>query len=88
MNLQQIGVPVFTAISMTEITIEVLNEKLSNFFRENKEDHTEIIKQTTKTNGTVQDLQRWRYTMTGGLCILNIFIVPVLLWLVYKYLSS
>jgi hypothetical protein len=88
LNLQQIGVQVFIVISMQEITNETLNERLNNFFRENKEDHNEIIKQTTKTNGTVQDLQRWRYTMTGGLLVLNLFIVPVVIFLVCKYLGA
>jgi len=69
---------------MKKITNEVLCERLENFFRENKNDHEQIITQTTKTNGSVASLQKWRYQITGALIVLNIFIVPIILFLVYK----
>ena len=69
---------------MKKLTLDVIDERLNNFFRENKEDHVAIITQTTKTNGSVASLQKWRYQITGALIVLNIFIVPIILFLVYK----
>jgi len=70
-----------------KITNEVLCERLENFFRENKGDHEMIIAQTTKTNGSVASLQKWRYQITGGMIVLNIFIVPIVLFLLYRQLQ-
>lgn len=69
-------------------SIDVLCERMENFFRENKEEHTQIIEQTTKTNGSVKDLQKWRYQITGGIIVLNIFLVPIVLFLVIKQLGG
>ena len=69
---------------MKKLTLDVIDERLDNFFRENKEDHVAIITQTTKTNGSVASLQKWRYQITGALIVLNIFVVPIILFLVYK----
>ena len=73
---------------MKKITNEVLCERLENFFRENKNDHEQIIAQTTKTNGSVSSLQKWRYQITGALVVLNIFIVPIVLFLVFEQLKK
>jgi hypothetical protein len=69
---------------MKKISNEVLCERIENFFRENKEDHTMIIEQTKKTNGTVADIQKWRFTINGALIIMNLFFVPIILFLIYK----
>ena len=69
---------------MKKLTLDVIDERLNNFFRENKEDHVAIITQTTKTNGSVASLQKWRYQITGAVIILNICVVPIILFLVYK----
>jgi hypothetical protein len=52
---------------------ELINEK----FDRNKEDHEKIIEQTTKTNGSVRDLQRWRSYILGALSVISIIIIPV-----------
>ena len=72
---------------MKKISNEVICERLENFFRENKSDHEQIITQTTKTNGSVASLQKWRYQITGALIVLNIFVVPIILFLVYRQLT-
>lgn len=73
---------------MKKISNEVICERLENFFRENKADHEAIITQTTKTNGSVASLQKWRYQITGALVVLNIFVVPIILFLVYKQVGK
>ena len=67
-----------------KITLEVLDERIKNFFRENKEDHETIIAQTTKTNGRVIKLEAWRNIITGGLLILNTVVWPIILYLITK----
>lgn len=72
---------------MKRITNEVLCERLDNFFRENKEDHIQIIEQVKKTNGTVAELKDWKSMTKGALIIMNIFFVPIILFLLYKQLQ-
>jgi len=67
-----------------KITLEVLDERISNFFRENKEDHDILIDQTTKTNGRVSKLEAWKNIIVGGLIILNTVVWPVILYLITK----
>ena len=67
-----------------KITLEVLDERISNFFRENKEDHEVLIEQTTKTNGRVSKLEAWKNVIVGGLIILNTVVWPVILYLITK----
>jgi len=67
-----------------KITLEVLDERISNFFRENKEDHDILIDQTTKTNGRVSKLEAWKNVIVGGLVILNTIVWPVILYLITK----
>ena len=70
-----------------EPTLQSINQKLDDFKIDNKEEHKAILFQTTKTNGTIADIQKWRYTVTGGLIVINSFILPILLWLIYKNLK-
>ena len=67
-----------------QITLEVLDERLTNWFRENKEDHETIIVQTTKTNGRVTKLEAWRNLIVGGLTILNVVVWPLILYYLTK----
>ena len=71
---------------MEKITLEVLDERLTNWFRENKEDHETIIVQTTKTNGKVSELEKWKNNMTGALIILNVVVWPLVLLFITKVL--
>jgi hypothetical protein len=71
---------------MKKITLEVLDERLTNWFRENKEDHDTIIVQTTKTNGRVNELDKWKSQMTGAMIILNVVIWPIVLLFITKVL--
>jgi len=77
------------------IAQDVLIERVNNLIKENsdahnqiKEDQTRILIQTTKTNGTVLDLLKWKERATGGFIIINVVIIPVLIWLVCELLST
>lgn len=71
-----------------KLTLEVIDERLNNFFRENKEDHVAIITQTTKTNGSVKDLQKWRWITTGGLIVLSSIVLPVMIFLFELHIKN
>jgi hypothetical protein len=80
---------------MPETSNEVLAERLEGLshlinekFNENERSHKMILEQTTKTNGSVANIKEWKNRITGGLAVSNIFIVPVLLWLVYEHLNK
>lgn len=63
-------------------------ERLNNLIIDNKEAHSKILEQTSKTNGNVSEIQRWRDKMTGALVIMNIFFVPIILYLIYNQLKG
>lgn len=69
---------------MPEIPEKVIMERLNTFIKQNTIDHKEIIDQVTKTNGSVANIQRWRYMVTGALIIMNIFFVPIVVAILAK----
>ena len=81
---------------MEQTPIEaVIIERLDNLKRDNEEfkadnkrEHEMILSQTTKTNGTVADIQRWRYIMTGAIIIMNVFLVPIIVSIAIKYILT
>jgi hypothetical protein len=67
------------------ITLEVIAERLDNLIADNTEEHEKILVQTTKTNGSVADLLKWRYIITGALVIMNAVLVPVIVAVLIKF---
>jgi hypothetical protein len=68
-----------------KITNEVLCERLDNLIRDNSEDHAKIIIQTTKTNGIVTKHDNWLNRIIGALIVSNAVVLPILLYLLFKY---
>jgi hypothetical protein len=68
--------------------LEVIIERLTNFQQANAEDHSAILEQVKRTNGSVADIQRWRYMITGALIIMNIIIMPVAIAIITKFLIN
>lgn len=64
----------------------VILERLNNLIIENKEAHRKILEQTCRTNGIVADIQKWRNMINGALIMMNVFLVPIVLYLIYKSL--
>ena len=75
-----------TKINDTQLedNLKVIIERLNNLVEENKEEHKKILEQTTKTNGTVADIQKWRFLITGGLIVSNAIILPIIFILISK----
>jgi len=71
-------------ISSLQKNDSVFNEKMDNFILESREDRKKILAQVTRTNGTVAEIQKARYLLTGGLIFMNIIFVPVIVTLIIK----
>jgi hypothetical protein len=69
-------------------TIGIVIERLDNLKSDNAQEHKAILDQVLKTNGAVADIQKWRYLITGALVIMNIFIVPIIVAVVVKYIIT
>jgi hypothetical protein len=68
--------------------LEVIIERIANLREENAKEHATILAQTTKTNGTVADLVKWRYLITGALIIMNIVLVPIIIAVSIKFITT
>lgn len=73
----------------------VILERLNNLISTNKEEHSQILEQVKKTNGSVcshekeiKKLNKYKDYLSGALVIVNLFVVPVLIWLVYAHLNG
>lgn len=76
----------------------VIIERLDNLILQNDKDHCSINKdmkekldlillQTTKTNGSVAAIKKWKSRMEGGIAIISLILVPLFLWLVYSHMK-
>lgn len=64
----------------------VIIERLENLKNDNLKEHKAILDQTTRTNGLVADIQKWRFMMTGAFILLNVFVVPIIIAVVINYI--
>lgn len=70
---------------ITDDNLGVIVERLTNIELENAREHSTIIDQVKRTNGTIADIQKWRYTTNGALILLNIMVVPVIIAVIIKF---
>lgn len=73
----------------------IILERLNNLIVTNKNEHAQILEQVKKTNGSVcvhdkeiKRLNNYKNYLSGALVILNLFVVPILFWLIYKHLGT
>jgi len=73
----------------------IILERLKNLIETNKNEHAQILDQVKKTNGSVgthdkeiKRLNKYKDYLSGALIILNLFIVPILIWLVTSNLKA
>lgn len=70
------------------INLAVIVERIKNFQEENKQQFCTLFEQVKKTNGSVADIQKWRFMITGALVIMNIILVPVIVSILIKFATS
>jgi hypothetical protein len=63
---------------------DVLLERINNLIETNKTEHEAILTQTTKTNGRVTKLESWQNRIIGGMVIVDIIVLPLVLWWITK----
>ena len=63
---------------------DVLLERINNLIETNKSEHEAILTQTTKTNGRVTKLESWQNRIIGGMVIVDIIVLPLVLWWITK----
>jgi len=73
---------------MEQNSIGIVIERLDNFKTDNAQEHKAILEQVKKMNGSIAEIQKWRFLTTGALIIMNIFIVPIILAVVIKFVLS
>jgi hypothetical protein len=71
---------------MTEVTLEVIDERLKNFIEENTKEHESILVQTTKTNGKVAAISRWQERLIGAWLVFSVMIIPVFVIVVAEWI--
>ena len=77
----------------SDVSNEVLLAKLESMAdvvlannTSNHEAHQAILVQVTRTNGRVTALEKTKNMLTGGLIFINVIVVPILLYLIFKYI--
>lgn len=60
------------------IMLSGLTDKFDGFCERNEMDHEAVIAQTTKTNGRVTDLEKFKNTAFGVVIALNLLVVPII----------
>lgn len=63
------------------------NREIREKWHDTANDLQEIKNQTTKTNGSIADLNRWRERINGGTIVAGVFmsfvVIPILAWSLY-----
>lgn len=63
------------------------NREITEMFKDITNGLSRVEAQTTKTNGRVSEMERWRSFMTGGMAVLVTIVVPVLAWAIYRLVN-
>ena len=71
-----------------ETNLDVIRERLDNLITDNEEEHARILEQTTKTNGEVADLKKWRFFISGAVAVLSTLVVPIIVAIAIKYIMK
>jgi len=67
--------------------IDSLKNILSRFELSNNKDHDELKTHAKTTNGRVNKLEDWRNRIIGGIVVLNVLLVPVVIYVVIDFIG-
>lgn len=59
------------------------NREINEMFNDIRSSMTRIENQTTKTNGRVGEMEKWRSFITGAVAVLVTLVVPILAWAIW-----
>ena len=65
-----------------------IKEALKRIENHNRESFMRIETQTTKHNGRMSSLEKWRAYITGAISVIILIGLPIVAWLVKIHLSS
>lgn len=68
--------------------IGYLKEELIEFKNFSKEQLGSIIQRVDKTNGRVQELERWRWFLAGGMAVISLTVLPIVIGTSVKWVSA
>ncbi len=60
-------------------------QKLDDLINSNEKEHSGILEQVKRTNGTVADLVAWKWISIGAISILSSLILPVIIAVVIQF---
>lgn len=60
-----------------DMKIDAINQHMADSHASINEKLDRILTQTTKTNGRVSGLERWRAYMTGAVAVLTAIVLPI-----------
>ena len=69
-------------------TLERIDERLSNLITDNRQEHEQILAQTTKTNGKVAEISKTQERLTGALIAINVIVLPVVIGVIINWLTA
>jgi hypothetical protein len=75
-------------IDVIQSDISWIRKEITDFKKSYTEGHQDLVVRVNKTNGSVAEISKWKERMTGGLVVINAFVVPTVLFLLYKQLSK
>lgn len=67
---------------------KLTNQLIKHMFNDLKVDLKEIKEHVQNTNGRVKNLEIWRARIVGALGMITIFLVPILISILGKYVSE
>ena len=70
-----------------ETSIPYNNREIKEMFNDLKTGQDRIESQVIKTNGRVTTLEKWRYTILGGMAVSTMVVIPILGWSLYTLVN-
>ena len=63
------------------------NREIKEMFTDLQDGQNRIENQVKLTNGRVTTLEKWRYTVAGGVAVLSMVVIPILGWSLYTLVN-
>jgi hypothetical protein len=74
--------------STLDVKFKSIEDKLDEHFEATTGILNDVVRQTTKTNGSVRNLQLWRQFILGGFAVFSMFVIPIMSFLAYQVFQN